>query len=178
MISFRRIEMKLTRREEQQRKRRTKKYCIRYPHKKNIIFLKRVTSRSYFHWKLIHLVNYEDYIWWSYGNFTWNDKFEIFCLNVQLQNDIGLPKCIIKIVELINKNTYFNKQIRRFAWILKHGMKIFQYYNRYYRYLHNEKLFGKKKFLNYKDGHKLHLISCIKNRELTGIRLNRNHGYM
>ena len=75
-------------------------------------------------------------------------------------------------------NTYFNKEIRRFAWILTWKKDVFKYYNRYYRYLNNEKLFGKKKFLNYKNGHKLHLILCIKNRELTGLRLNKNHAFM
>ena len=53
--------------------------------------------------------------------------------------------------------------------------EIFIYYRRYYRYLHNEKLFGKKKFLNYRKGHKLHFISCIENRRITGSKLNTNH---
>ena len=78
-------------------------------------------------------------------------------------------------MELINGVTFFNKQIRQFVWTLTWSRQIFRYYDRYYRYLQNERLFGKKKFLNYKNGHKLHLISCIKNRELTGIRLNKNH---
>ena len=56
----------------------------------------------------------------------------------------GLPKCIIKIVEVINMVTYFNKQIRQFAQILIFTQDVFKYYNRYYRYLGNEKLFNKK----------------------------------
>ena len=74
--------------------------------------------------------------------------------------------------------TYFNKQIKQFAWVLTWNRRIFKYYSRYYRYLKNEKIFGNKKFLNYKHGHKLHLISYLKNRELTGIRLNKNHAIM
>ena len=87
----------------------------------------------------------------------------------------GLPKCIIKIIETINITTYFNKEIRSFAWVFTWCQRIFWYYNRYYRYLNNERLHGKKKFLNYKHGHKLHLISYLEKRELTGIRLNKNH---
>ena len=79
---------------------------------------------------------------------------------------------------MINMLTYFNKEIKRFAWVLTFDRKIFMYYRRYYKYLYNEKLFDKKKFLNYKNGHKLHLISYIKNRELTGARLNKNHKCM
>ena len=180
MPTFRRIGLEIKRKKEtrQKKKKRIKNYYVRHPYERNIIFLKRVISRSYFHWKLIHSVNYEDYIWWSYANFTRNNKFEIFCHNVHLGKDNGLPKYIIKVVELINMNTYFNKEIRRFAWILTWRQGVFKYYNRYYRYLNNEKLFGKKKFLNYKNGHKLHLILCIKNRELTGLRLNKNHAFM
>ena len=81
---------KMTRLEELKRKKETakkknKRYCVRYQHRRNIIFLKRVKSRSYFHWELIHSVNYEDYIWWSYANFTGSNKFEIFCRQVQLK---------------------------------------------------------------------------------------------
>ena len=63
-------------------------------------------------------------------------------------------------------------------WMLTWSQKIYRYYDRYYRYIRNERLFGGKKFLNYKHGHKLHFISYIKNRELIGIRLNKNHMVM
>ena len=79
------------------------------------------------------------------------------------------------IVEFVNKITYFNKNIKHFMWVLTWSREIIIYYNRYYRYLKNERLFGKKNFLNYKNGHKLHFISYIKHRELTGVRLNKNH---
>ena len=180
MPTYRRIELELKRKKKTVKKKRryTKYYNARYLRKRNIIFLKRVKSRSYLNWKLIHSVNYEDYIWWSYPNFAHNIKFEIFCANMEFKLNNGLPKCIIKIVEMINMVTYFNKQIRQFAQILMFTQDVFKYYNRYYRYLGNEKLFNKKKFLNYKNGHKLHFISCIKNRELTGVKLNTNHTCM
>ena len=79
------------------------------------------------------------------------------------------------VVEFVNKITYFNKDIKHFISILSWSHELIIYYDRYYRYLRNERLFGKKKFLNYKNGYKLHLISYIKKRELTGCRLNKNH---
>ena len=79
-------------------------------------------------------------------------------------------------MEIINEVTYFNKRIKQFALTLTWYRRIFMYYDRYYRYRQNERLFfDKKNFLNYKHGHKLHFVSYIKNRELTGIRLNKNH---
>ena len=134
--------------------------------------IRRISS---FDWKLIQTVKYDDYIWWSYPNFKLNEKFEWFCNALDLKRNNGIPKCIITIVEIINNVTYFNKQIRQFVWVLTWSQQMFRYYDRYYRYLKNERVFGKKNFLNYRHGHKLHLTSCIKNRELTGIRLNKNH---
>ena len=152
-----------------------KYHRIKYNFKENFSLLERIRQISIFDWKLIQTVKYEDYIWWSYPNFKRNEKFESFSDKLDLKTNNGIPKCIIKIVELINGVTFFNKQIKQFVWVLTWSRQIFRYYDRYYRYLQNERLFGKKKFLNYKHGHKLHLISCIKNRELTGIRLNKNH---
>ena len=157
------------------RSRNNKFYCFNYRYRENKIFSNSIRNHSRFNWRLIHSVNFEDYIWWSYPNFQRNDKFEIFCDNLDLRTNNGLPKCIIKIVETINIGTYFNKNIRRFAWVLTWCQRVFWYYHRFYRYLNNERLFGKKKFLNYSHGHKLHLISYLKKRELTGIRLNKNH---
>ena len=80
------------------------------------------------------------------------------------------------VIELVNKITYFNKAIKHFVWVLTWSQEIFRYYDRYYRYLKSERImFGKRKFLSIKNGHKLHFISFIKHRELTGVRLNRNH---
>ena len=84
MPTWKRIGLELKRKKETTTTRKkTKQYCVRYPHQRNIIFLKRVKSRSYFHWRLIHSVNYEDYIWWSYANFTRNNKFKIFCQKIK-----------------------------------------------------------------------------------------------
>ena len=140
-----------------------------------MFFLNSILACSHFDWRLIHSLNFKDYIWWSYPNFKKNDKFDFYANKLDLKVDNGLPKCIIKIVELINITTYFNRKIRIFAWILTWSQRIFWYYSRYYRYLHNQRLFGKRNFLNYNNGHKLHFISCLKKRELTGIRLNKNH---
>ena len=112
---------------------------------------------------------------WSYPNFKQNKKFKSFNRALDFKVDNGVPKCIIKIVQIINEITFFNKKIREFVRILTWCQHTFRYYDRYYRYQLNEKLFGKKNFLNYRHGHKLHFISCIKNRELTGARLNKNH---
>ena len=49
------------------------------------------------------------------------------------------------------------------------------YYNRYYRYLSNDRKFGKKKFLKGRHSHKLHLIACLYHRQFTGVKLNKNH---
>ena len=155
------------------------KYCrIKYTVKENISLLKHIRQNCAFDWKLIQTITKyeEDYLWWSYPNFKQKEKFQSFSDELDdLKTNNGIPKCIIKIVQLINEVTFFNKQIRRFVWAFTWSHKIFRYYNRYYRYLQNEGLFGKKKFLNNKHGHKLHFISYIKNRELTGIRLNKNH---
>ena len=149
-------------------------YSKCYNVKENFILLERIRQISSFDFKLIQTVKYDDYIWWSYPNFKRNEKFESLCHTLDLKRDNGIPKCIIKVVEIINTLTYFNKQIRQFVWVFTWSQHIFRY-DRYYRYLKNERKFGRKNFLNYRHGHKLHLISCIKNRELTGIRLNKNH---
>ena len=129
-----------------------------------------------FDWRLLKSIKCDDYIIWSYPNFKLNGSFKSFCLELELnERDNAVPKCIIKIVEIINQVTYFNKEIRVLSKVLTWHNHIFTYYSRYYRYQQNEKLHGKKKFLNYRHGQKLHFVSCIKNRELTGVRLCKNH---
>ena len=120
-------------------------------------------------------IQYEDYIWWSYPNIRQNEVFDLINCQICFKRDNGVPKGIMFIVEFINKNTYFNKEIKHFISILSWTTEIFLYYHRFYRMLSNERLFGKKNFLNYKNGHKLHFISYIKHRELTGCRLNKIH---
>ena len=61
--------------------------------------------------------------------------------------DMGCPHNILAIVELINMNTYFNRRIRYFFTLMSWAHNIFIYYNKFYRYLKNDKLFGKKQRL-------------------------------
>lgn len=136
---------------------------------------KQQESVTRFNQKLIQVVKYQNYLWLSSQTFKQNKTFRLFNTNLDLKTNHGLPKCIIKIVELVNQVTYFNKEIRKFVRASTWYKHIFMYYNRYYRYLQNERLFGKKKFLNYKRGHKVHFISYIRSRELTGSKLNKNY---
>lgn len=131
-------------------------------------------SLTKFNQKLMRVVKYRNYLWWCSRTFKQNESFRLFNTNLHLKTNHGLPKCIIKIVELVNQVSYFNKEIRKFVRASTWYKHIFMYYNRYYRYLQNERLFGKKKFLNYKHGHKLHFISYIRAREINGHRFNKN----
>ena len=91
---------------------------IKYNFKENFSLLERIRQISIFDWKLIQTVKYEDYIWWSYPNFKQNEKFESFSDKLDLKPNNGIPKCIIKIVQLINGVTFFNKQIKQFVCAL------------------------------------------------------------
>ena len=114
-----------------------------------------------FNQEIIQVVKYQNYLWWCSRTFEQNQSFRLFNTNLDLRTDRGLKKCIMKIVELVNQVSYFNKEIRKFVCAATWYKHIFMYYNRYYRYLQNERLFGKK-FLNHKHGHKLRFISYIK----------------
>ena len=137
--------------------------------------MEKIRQNSVFDWRLIQNIYYEDYIWWAYPNIRRNEKLDLFIRQLNFIRNNGIPKYIMIIVEFFNKITYFNENIKHFIWVLTWSREIIIYYNRYYRYLKNERLFGKKNFLSYKNGHKLHFISYIKNRELTGVRINKNH---
>ena len=128
-------------------------------------------------WKIL-LINfeYEQYIWRFYPNLKENAKLEIFSNQLEFDPETNsIPKNILFIVGLVNIYTCFNRRIRYYLYLLHWNQKLFLYYNRYYRYLANEKKFGKKTMLKKKHSHKLHLIACIYNRQLTGIRIERNH---
>ena len=129
-----------------------------------------------FNQKLTQVVNYRSYLRWCSQTFEREKKFILFSTNLDIKCNNGLPKCILKIVELINQVSFFNKEIRKFVYGATWYKSIFMFYHRYYRYLHNERLFGKKKFVSCRHGHKVHFISYIKRRETTGCRLNRNYG--
>ena len=89
--------------------------------------------------------------------------------------DMGCPHNILAIVELINMNTYFNRRIRYFFTLMSWAHNIFIYYNRFYRYLQNDKLFGKKQCLAIKHRHKLHFVAFICHRQYTGVKLGKNN---
>ena len=140
-----------------------------------MLLLKTIKQNSIFDWRLIRTIQYEDYICWSYPNFRQNEKFHVIVNQMGFKTNNGVPRNIMFIVEFVNKITYFNKKIKHFATVLMWTHKLMLYYNRYYRMLNNKRLFEKSNFLSYNNGHKLHFISYIKKRELTGHKLNKNH---
>ena len=72
--------------------------------------LKRIYNRSGYNWSLISIqFRNEDYIWWSYITYQENPKLRRFIDILEMQAcDHGCPQNIIKIVEIINMNCYFN----------------------------------------------------------------------
>ena len=109
-------------------------YTVKYNLKENFVLLKYIKSNYPQDWlilkntsvlriitevyfssqrKLIKPVIFKDYIWWSYPNSKRTEKlFET--INDQPQRNGGTPGGILRIVQLINQITYFNKYIRRF----------------------------------------------------------------
>ena len=148
-------------------------YYVTNPNDDNFL-LECIRKDYYLDWRIISAVKYDDYIWWSYPNFK-QREFKIYATELDKYRTNGLPSNIIKVVEIVNRSTYFNKQIRLFNWVVTWQRFIFLYYKRYYRYLANDRLFGNKNFLSVKNGPKLHFISYLKHREVTGVRLNKNH---
>ena len=139
--------------------------------------LRKIYHRSGYDWSLVTVqFRNEDYIWWSYITYRETRELHRFIDQLEMQACVlGYPSNIIKIVELINRYTYFNRRIRYFFTLMSWAHNIFIYYNRYYRYKKNNKLFGKKEHLNVKHGHKLHFVAYMYHRQLTAARLDRNH---
>ena len=128
-------------------------------------------------WRIL-LANfrYEQYVWRFYPNLKENAKFEAISNKLEIQYKTNsLPKNIIFIIGLVNTITCFNRRIKYYLYILHWNQRIFMYYNRYYRYLGNDKKFGKKKNLKYKHSHKLHFVAYMYHRQFTGVRLDKNH---
>ena len=143
----------------------------------NLDLLRKIYNRSGYNWSLI-LIQFrnEDYVWWSYNTYQCpNLRRFIDILEMEQACDRGYPKNIIRIVEIINSYTYFNRRIRYFFTLMSWAHNIFIYYNRYYRYQANNRLFGIKQQLNIKNGHKLHFVAYMYHRQYTGVKLNRNH---
>ena len=144
----------------------------------NSELLRKIYNASGYNWHLIlTLFRNEDYVWWSYVNYQENRKLRRFIdiLGMEHRIDCGCPHNIIKIVEIININCYFNRRIRYFFTLMSWAHKIFIYYNRYFRYKKNNRLFGKKEHLNTRNGHKLHFVAYMYYRQSTGARLDKNH---
>ena len=122
-------------------------------------------------------IEYEICIFWRlYPRLKKNLKFERTNRQLVLsKTNNGVPKNILFIVYLINSITCFSAKIRYCFSVLHWNKKIFLYYNRYYRYLGNEKRFGKKKILPKKYSYKVHFIPYIYRRQLTGMRIDKSH---
>ena len=117
-----------------------------YTSEDDINLLKYIKRKSKLDWRIL-LVNfkYEQYVWRFYPNLKENAKLET--VSRQLEFDFktnSIPKNIMFIVSLVNTMTCFNKRLRYYLYILHWNQRLFMYYNRYYRYLANEKKFGKK----------------------------------
>ena len=144
----------------------------------NAELLGKIYYSSGYNWQLIStLFRNEDYVWWSYVNYQENRKLRRFIdiLEMEHRIDRGCPRNIIRIIEIINMNCYFNRRVRYFFSLMSWAHKFFIYYNRYYRYKKNNKLFGKNEHLSTRNGHKLHFTAYMYHRQYTGARLNRNH---
>ena len=112
---------------------REPKYCCRkHTSSENILLLTKIKQNSIFDWRLLQNINYEDYIWWTYPNIRQNEKWYLITRQLKFTIDNGIPKCIMLIVEVFNKITYFNKKIQDFVWVLTWSREIAMYYNRYY----------------------------------------------
>ena len=139
--------------------------------------LKYIKRKCSLDWRIL-LANfrYEQYVWHFYPNLKENAKFETISNKLELRYKTNsLPKNIMFIVRLVNTITCFNRRVRYYLYILHWNQRIFMYYNRYYRYIGNDRKFGKKKFLKYRHSHKLHFVAYIYHRQFTGARLDKNH---
>ena len=153
--------------------RRNRKYIT----KQDIELLTYIKKQSRLDWTIL-LINfkYEQYVWRFYPTLKKNLKLETFSLQLELsKRNNGVPKNIIFIVYLINRITCFNARVRYYFYILHWNQRIFLYYDRYYRYLGNERKFGKKKILPKRYSYKVHFIPYIYRRQLTGVRIDKNH---
>ena len=142
------------------------------------LLLQKIYATSGYNWYLItNQFPHEDYIWWSYTNYSQNRKLRLYIdeLEMDYKTDLGCPRNIISIVEIINVNTYFNRRVRYFFTLMSWAHNIFIYYNRFYRYLQNDKLFGKKQRVPTKDRHKLHFVPFMYHRQITAVKLSRNN---
>ena len=150
----------------------------KYITKQDLELLAFIKKQSKVDW-IVLLVNfrYEQYVWRFYPALKKNPKLTKFSEQLELSSrNNGLPKNIMFIVYFVNRIICFNKRVKYFFFITHWNQRIFLYYDRYYRYLYNEKKFKKKrKVLPKKNSYKVHFIPYIYHRQLTGNRLQRNY---
>ena len=151
----------------------------KYITKKDIELLAYIKKHSKIDWKIL-LINfkYEVYVWRFYPTLKNNLKITTFSKQIELnKTNNGLPKNILFIVYLVNSVTCFNARVRYYFYILNWYQKIFLFYDRYYRYLGNEKKFGKRKIVPKRYSYKVHFIPYFYRRQLTGVRIDRNRKF-
>ena len=149
----------------------------KYITKQDLELLAYIKKQSMVDWTVL-LINfkYEQYVWRFYPALK-DPKIRTFSQQLELSNrNNGLPDNVIFIVYLVNRTICFNKRVKYFFFITHWNQRIFLYYDRYYRYLYNEKKFNKKrKVLPKRNSYKVHFIPCIYHRQLTGNRIQRNY---
>ena len=118
----------------------------------DIKLLEYIKKKSRTDWTIL-LINfrYEQYVWRFYPLLKRHLKFHTISRQLELdERNNSIPNNFIFIVYLINRMTCFNARIRYYFYVLEWYQKIFLYYNRYYRYLGNERKFNKKRYLKRK----------------------------
>ena len=150
----------------------------KYITKQDLELLAYIKKQSIIDWRIL-LINfkYEQYVWRFYPTLKRNLKLNTFSRQLELsKRNNGLPKNIIFVVYLVNRVIGFNKRVKYYFYILHWSQRIFLYYDRYYRYLRNEKKFNNKsKILPKRNSYKVHFIPYIYHRQLTGMRMERNY---
>ena len=112
-----------------------------YTSEDDIELLKNIKRKSKLDWTIL-LANfkYEQYIWRFYPNLKDNPKLETISNQLEVEGKRNsIPENIVFIVGLINAMTCFNSRLMYYLYLLHWNQRIFIYYNRYYRYLANEK---------------------------------------
>ena len=147
-----------------------------YITEEDIELLKYIKNKSIVDYRtlLCHFRN-EQYVWRFYPTLKTNLTFTKISSEIEFETNNSIPKNIIFIVYLINKMTCFNARIKYYFNVLSWSQKMFLFYNRYYRYLANEKKFGKKTLMKKKNNFKVHFTAWICHRQITGIRLQKNY---
>ena len=149
----------------------------KYLTKTDLLILKYIEIQSRLDFTIL-LINFkhESYVWRFYPILKRNPKITALSLELESKKiNNGLPENIIYIVYLVNRMTCFIARVKFYFYVVHWSDKIFLYYNRYYRYLANEKEFGKRKIIPKKYSHKVHFIPYLYRREITGMRIEKNH---